>query len=202
MNKLLLFAFSLISGVVLAQSPNAPITPLDTTKRDPIKPPQSNDIDPTTGINTGYAIPENLAKVSATFYKLTEAAGLAETLRSRGPITMFVPQEQAFTKLSKDKMDSLLRPGNMPQLIALVSYHAVPGKLTLRKIASQIDSKTGVATFTTLSGGKLYAKYDANRNLVLVDETGHQSIIAIDGIEQYNGIINIIDTVLQPKNRL
>jgi uncharacterized surface protein with fasciclin (FAS1) repeats len=83
-----------------------------------------------------------------------------------------------------------------------VSYHAVAGKLTLRKIASQMDKKTGIATLTTLSGGKLYAKYDGNRNLILVDETGHQCIITRDGIKQHNGLFNVIDTVLQPKNRL
>ena len=204
MNKLLLIVFILFSTELVAQSPNAPITPTDTTKRDPIKPPQSKDIDLATGINTGYYIGDNLSMVKAfsKFYKLMDVAGLTETFRSRGPITIFVPDDQAFAKLSAGKTDSLLMHNNLPYLIALVSYHAIPGKLTLGKIAKQIDSKTGVATFTTLSGGKLYVKYDNNRNLVLVDETGHQSIITRDGITQNNGLFNIIDTVLQPKNRL
>lgn len=204
MNKLLLIIFLFFSADLVAQSPNAPITPTDTTKRDPIKPPQSKDIDPATGINTGYYITDNLnmAKTFSKFYNLMDAAGLAETFRSRGPITIFVPDDQAFAKLSTGKTDSLLMHNNLPQLLALVTYHAIPGKLTLGKIAKQIDGKTGLATFTTLSGGKLYAKYDGNRNLVLVDETGHQSIITRDGIKQHNGLFNVIDTVLQPKNRL
>lgn len=204
MNKLVLILFIFFSSGLLAQSPHAPITPTDTTKRDPIKPPQSKDIDPATGLNTGYYIGDNLSMVKgfSRFFKLMDAAGLTETFRSRGPITIFVPGDEVLSKLSAGKTDSLLRMDNLPELIALVSYHAVPGKLTLGKIAKQIDGKTGLATFTTLSGGKLYAKYNGNRNLVLVDETGRQSIITRDGIKQHNGLFNVIDTVLQPKNRL
>lgn len=204
MNKLILIIFILFSTDLIAQSPNAPITPTDTTKRDPIKPPQSKDIDPATGINTGYYIADNLsmAKTFSKFFKLMDAAGLTETFRSRGPITVFIPGDEAFAKLSTGKIDSLLIMDKLPELIALASYHAIPGKLTLAKMAKQIDGKTGLATFTTLSGGKLYAKYDGNRNLVLVDETGRQAIITRDGIKQHNGLFNVIDTVLQPKNRL
>ena len=204
MNKLLLIVFILFSSTVWAQSPNVPITPLDTTKRDPIKPPQSKDIDPATGLNTGYYIGDNVSMVKgfSSFYKLMDAAGLTETFRSRGPITVFIPTDEVLAKLSAGKTDSLLMTDNLPELIALVSYHAIPGKLTFGKIAKQIDGKTGLATFTTLSGGKLYAKYDSNRNFVLVDETGRQARITWEGIKQHNGLFNVIDTVLQPKNRL
>ena len=204
MNKLLLIIFIILPFALLAQSPNTPITPLDTTQRDPIKPPQSKDIDPVTGLNTGYYIGDNLSMVKtfSKFYKLMDAAGLTETFRSRGPITIFVPGDEAFAKLSAGKTDSLLMHNNLPQLIALISYHAVPGKLTLANITKQIDGKTGIATFTTLSGGKLYAKYDGNRNLILVDENGRQGIITRDGIKQYNGLFNIVDTILQPKSKL
>ena len=204
MNKLLLIIFILFSSDLLAQSPNVPITPLDTTQRDPIKPPQSKDIDPATGLNTGYYIGDNLSMVKgfSRYYKLMEAAGLVETFRSRGPITIFVPGDEAFAKLSAGKTDSLLMTDNLPELIALVSYHAIAGKLTLGNIAKEIDGKSGLATFTTLAGGKLYARYDSNRNLVLIDETGHQAIITRDAIKQNNGLFNIIDTVLQPKNKL
>jgi uncharacterized surface protein with fasciclin (FAS1) repeats len=209
MNKLLLIIFILFSTDIVAQSPNAPVSnaailSIDTNQRDPVKPSQSKDIDPPTGLNTGYYIADNLSKVKifSKFFKLVDAAGLTETLRSRGPITVFIPGNEVLAKLSAGKTDSLLSTDNLPELIALVSYHAVPGKLTLAKIAKQIDGKTGTATFTTLSGGKLYAKYDGNRNLVLVDETGHQGIINRDGIKQNNGLFYVIDTVLQPKKRL
>jgi uncharacterized surface protein with fasciclin (FAS1) repeats len=204
MNKLIVFILLILPSVLWAQSPNAPITPTDTTKRDPIKPPQSKSVDPATGLNTGYYIADNLSMVKtfSKFYKLMDAAGLTETFRSRGPITVFIPNDLALAKLSVGRTDSLLMHNNLPQLIALVSYHAIPGKLTLGKIAKQIDGKTGLATFTTLSGGKLYARYDGNRNLVLIDETGRQAIITRDGIKQHNGLFNVIDTVLQPKNRL
>jgi uncharacterized surface protein with fasciclin (FAS1) repeats len=204
MKKLVLILFIFFTTDLLAQAPDIPITPTDTTQRDPIKPPQSKDIDPVTGVNTGYYIADNLhlVKTFSKFFKLMDAAGLTETFRSRGPITVFIPTDEVLAKLSVEKTDSLLRTDNLPALIALVSYHSVAGKLTLRKIASQIDKKTGIATLTTLSGGKLYAKYDGNRNLILVDETGHQCIIARDGIKQHNGLFNVIDTVLQPKNRL
>ncbi len=203
MKKLVLIFLIFFSGDLLAQSPNTPITPLDTTKRDPVKPPQSKDIDPATGLNTGYYIGDNLSMVKnfSKFYKLMDAAGLTETFRSRGPITVFIPGDEVMAKLSAGKIDSLLKMDNLPELIALVSYHAIPGKLTLGKIAKQIDGKTGLATFTTLSGGKLYAKRDGGR-LILIDETGNQSIITRNGIKQHNGLFSIIDRVLQPKERL
>lgn len=208
MNKLFLILFVFLSTDLLAQSPNAPvsnasITPIDTTKKDPPKPPKSKDIDRETGINTGYYIADNivLVKTFSNFFKMMDAAGLTETFRSRGPITIFVPGDDAFSKLSAGKMDSLYRMNNLPELIALVSYHAIPGKLTLAKMAKQIDGKTGLASFTTLSGRKLYAKRDGN-HLVLVDETGHQSIITKDEIRQHNGLFNVIDAILQPKEHL
>ena len=209
MNKLILIIFIILPAALFAQSPNAPvsnasITPIDTTQKDPVKPPQSEDIDPATGLNTGYYIGDNLSIVKgfSRFYKLMDASGMTETFRSRGPITVFIPTDEVLAKLSAGKTDSLLMTDNLPELIALVSYHAIPGKLTFGKIAKQIDGKTGLATFTTLSGGKLYAKYDGNRNLVLVDETGRQARITREGIKQHNGLFNVIDTVLQPKNRL
>ncbi|RZA01856.1 MAG: fasciclin domain-containing protein [Sphingobacteriaceae bacterium] len=203
MKKLVLFLFIFLSGDLIAQSPNTPITALDTTKRDPVKPPQSKDIDPATGLNTGYYIGDNLSMVKnfSRFYKLMDAAGLTETFRSRGPITVFIPGDEVMAKLSAGKIDSLLKMDNLPELIALVSYHAIPGKLTLGKMAKQIDGKTGLATFTTLSGGKLYAKRDGGR-LILIDETGNQSIITRNDIKQHNGLFSIIDRVLQPKERL
>ncbi len=203
MKKLVLIFLIFFSGDLLAQSPNTSITSLDTTKTDAIKPPQSKDIDAATGLNTGYYIGDNLAMVKgfSTFFKLMDAAGLTETFRSRGPITVFIPSDEALAKLSAGKTDSLLRTNNLPELIALVSYHAIPGKLTLSKMAKQIDGKTGLATFTTLSGGKLYAKRDGGR-LILIDETGQQAIVTRDGVKQHNGLFNIINTVLHPKKRL
>ncbi len=92
-------------------------------------------------------------------------------------------------------------PDNLPLLIAFVTYHAIPGKLNFRKLAKQIDSKTRVATFTTLSGAKLKAKM-VGSNLILVDDTGHESTITKNDLPQINGFIHIIDTPLSPKNKL
>lgn len=203
MNKLLLSAFLLLTtGGLFAQV--APATPNSIAEASMAKPVPIKGADPKTGMVPTYFIGDNilLAKMGSSFYKAVQAAGLQETFKSRGPFTLFLPNDEAFAKLSKGRTDSLYMVKYLPQLIALVTYHAIPGRMKKRDIEKKIDSKTGLATFTTLSGGKLYAKFDASHNLILVDETGHQSTIIQPDLPQYNGLIQVIDTVLQPKDRL
>ncbi len=197
-----LLFLTLNSYILLAQI--TPSTPTSIAEASMAKPAPIKGADPKTGMVPTYQIGDNvfLSTMGQSFYKALKAAGLEETLKSRGPITLFMPDDAAFAKLSKGKIDSLYRHDRLPQLIATISYHAIPGKLKVKDIAKKIDPKTGLAKFTTLSGGILYAKLDANHNIVLVDETGHQAIITQPELPQYNGYIHVIDTVLQPKDIL
>lgn len=134
-----------------------------------------------------------------SFYRVIKFANLSETIRSRGPITVFAPDNDAFAKLSQGKLDSLLDAKNQPYLIALVTYHVVPGLLKAKDIIHEINANKGTATFTTLTGSKLTARLDANRNIVLIDENGGQSVISKFDIQQNNGVIHIVNAVLMPR---
>jgi len=130
-----------------------------------------------------------------------EDAGLTETFKSKGPITVFAPTNQAFEKLPAGELDTLLQPKHKYDLSYLLTYHAIAGRLTARDIARKINSNNGQATFTTIAGSKLIAKIDENRNIVLIDENGGKSIISKFDIQQSNGMLHIVSAVLVPKPR-
>ncbi|MGZ3754196.1 MAG: fasciclin domain-containing protein [Mucilaginibacter sp.] len=138
----------------------------------------------------------------SNFFKAVQAANLTETLKSKGPITIFVPNDTAFDKLPPGIMDTLSKPSHLPDLIALVTNHAIPGKLTAKTIARQIKTHKNNIVFTTLAGSKLIAKLDDNGNIVLMDETGGRCTVTETNHEQSNGELFIINTVLIPKNKL
>ena len=201
MNKLILITVLIFStNLAIAQvAPSTPTSIVDSSMAKPVvKPP-----DVQTGMSVSKNISENLASSStySQFFNALKSADVVETFMSRGPITLFVPDDAAFAKLSKGKADSLLNPTNLPLLIAFVTYHAIPGKLSFRGIAKKIDKKTQLATLTTLSGSKLFAKIEGS-NLILIDDTGHKSAVTKTDLAQGNGYIHLIDTPLSPKNKL
>jgi uncharacterized surface protein with fasciclin (FAS1) repeats len=144
---------------------------------------------------------ENMAKSKEYSVLITaiENAGLTQTFKSKGPITIFAPTNQAFNKLPVGVLDSLLLPIHKFDLSYLITYHAIAGKLSARDIARKINANNGQATFTTIAGSKLIAKIDVNRNIILVDENGGESIISKFDIPQSNGVLHVVNAVLTPK---
>jgi len=135
----------------------------------------------------------------SAFYKIIQAAGLTETFKSKGPITVFAPNNSAFSGLLAGKLDTLQMADHKYDLIALITYHSLSGIVTANDITHAINSNKGLATFITITGNKLMAKFDSNRNIVLVDENGGQSVISTFDLEQSNGLIHIITAVLIPR---
>ena len=133
-----------------------------------------------------------------TLIRVINAAGLAESLKA-GTMTFFAPTNQAFEKLPPGVLDTLLLPAHKTDLINLINYHAVQGKINSKDIERQIKAGNGQATFITLAGGILTARINENRNVVLTDANGGQSIITRLDIEQSNGMLFIVNAVLQPK---
>lgn len=136
------------------------------------------------------------------FYKLIEQAGLSETFKSAGPITLFLPDNVAFEKMPKAKLDTLMRSDHQLELVAFVTYYAIPGKLNAHNIEKQIKKKKNLAVFKTVSGAQLKAKLDAANHIVLVDELGHESTITMINIKQSNGMMFVISDILLPKNHM
>ena len=140
-----------------------------------------------------------LSKEYTTLVTAIADAGLTETFKSKGPITIFAPTNQAFDNLPAGELDTLLKPSHKFELNHLITTHAIAGKLTAHDIAHKINSNNGLATFTTIAGTIITAKIDANRNIVLTDEIGGESIISKFDIQQSNGMLHIITAVLVPK---
>lgn len=134
-----------------------------------------------------------------SFYRTIKFSNSSETIRSRGPITIFVPDNDAFAKLPDGRLDSLLDIKRQPDLIAMVTYHILPGIVKAKDIIHEINANKGTATFITLTGNKLMARLDANRNIVLIDENGGQSVISKFDIPQNNGVVHIVTAVLMPR---
>jgi uncharacterized surface protein with fasciclin (FAS1) repeats len=121
-----------------------------------------------------------------TLVASVQAADLVDTLKSEGPFTVFAPTDDAFAKLPAGTVENLLKPENKAQLVAILTYHVVPGKIMAADIAGK---KANVAT---VQGSELAV--DAT-NGVMVDGA---KVVAAD-IEATNGVIHVIDTVVLPK---
>ncbi|MEO6632935.1 MAG: fasciclin domain-containing protein [Mucilaginibacter sp.] len=142
-----------------------------------------------------------LSKEYTTLVIAIEDAGLTETFKSKGPITFFAPTNQAFEKLPAGELDTLLKPNHKLDLNYLITSHAIVGKLSVKDIQHKINSNKGEATFRTIAGTTLTARIDSNRNIVLIDDNGGQSIISKFDIQQSNGMLHIVNAVLVPKTK-
>jgi uncharacterized surface protein with fasciclin (FAS1) repeats len=141
------------------------------------------------------------AKEYSVLVNAIACTGLTETFKSKGPITIFAPTDQAFAKLPAGQMDTLLKPVHKYDLSYLITYHAIAGRLSVKDIEKLINSNNGQALLTTIAGIKITAHIDANRNIVLVDENGGESVISKFDIRQSNGMLHVVNAVLVPKNK-
>ena len=137
------------------------------------------------------------SKDHTTLVAAVKAADLVTTLKGKGPFTVFAPTNAAFDALPAGTVDTLLKPENKMMLQNILKYHVVAGNMDSKAIAKAIKKGKGMATFTTVAGGKLMAKMDGS-TLVLTDEKGGMSRVTIADVKQSNGYIHVIDTVLMP----
>jgi uncharacterized surface protein with fasciclin (FAS1) repeats len=122
-----------------------------------------------------------------TLVSAVKAAGLVETLQGSGPFTVFAPTDEAFAKLPAGTVENLLKPENKSKLVAVLTYHVVPGKVMSNDIAGK---KT---TVKSVEGSEI--KVDATSG-VKVDNA---KVVKPD-IEASNGVIHVIDTVIMPQS--
>lgn len=138
------------------------------------------------------------SKDHTTLVAAVKAAGLVETLQSKGPFTVFAPTNAAFDKLPAGTVDTLLKPENIKTLQNVLTYHVVAGKMNASDIAKAIKAGKGKATLKTVSGGTLTAWMDG-KDLYISDESGSKAKVTIADVNQSNGVIHVVDTVLLPK---
>lgn len=132
-----------------------------------------------------------------TLVAAVKAAGLVETLKGKGPFTVFAPTNAAFDKLPAGTVDTLVKPENKATLTKILTYHVVAGKMDSKAIAKAIKKGKGTATLKTVSGGTLKAMMEGD-SLVLTDEKGGKSTVTIADVMQSNGVIHVVDTVVMP----
>jgi uncharacterized surface protein with fasciclin (FAS1) repeats len=125
------------------------------------------------------------------------AAGLAETLSSPGPFTVFAPVNDAFAALPAGTVDTLLLPENKDALTKVLTAHVVAGDLKAADLIAQATANGGTATLTTVSGDTLTFAVEGGA-AVVTDESGGKATVTIADVDQSNGVIHVVDKVLLP----
>jgi uncharacterized surface protein with fasciclin (FAS1) repeats len=137
------------------------------------------------------------SKDHTTLVAAVKAAGLVDTLEGTGPFTVFAPTNEAFAKLPAGTVDTLLKPENKATLVKILTYHVLPGKYTAAKLKKEVMKDGGTASIKTVEGDALTFTMDG-ADLVVKDEKGMTAHITVANVMQSNGVIHVIDTVLQP----
>ena len=120
-----------------------------------------------------------------TLVAAVQAAGLVDALKGEGPLTVFAPTDEAFAKLPAGTVETLLKPENKDQLIAVLTYHVVAGKVMAADVV-KLDSAT------TLQGADVSIKVEDGKVHI-----NNATVVKAD-IVTSNGVIHVIDTVILP----
>jgi uncharacterized surface protein with fasciclin (FAS1) repeats len=121
-----------------------------------------------------------------TLVTAVSKAGLVDTLKSKGPFTVFAPTDEAFAKLPAGTVEDLIKPENKEKLTAILTYHVVPGKVLAKDVVKLSEAATvqGSSVTIRVEDGKVY-----------VDDA---QVVKTD-IHTSNGVIHVIDSVILPK---
>jgi uncharacterized surface protein with fasciclin (FAS1) repeats len=133
-----------------------------------------------------------------TLVAAVKAAGLVDTLKGKGPFTVFAPTNAAFDKLPSGTVQTLLMPENKGMLTKVLTYHVVAGRYDSKKLMQLIKKGHGQAALRTVSGGTLTARMNGMNGISLTDEKGGTSNVTTADVYQSNGVIHVVDTVLMP----
>jgi uncharacterized surface protein with fasciclin (FAS1) repeats len=137
------------------------------------------------------------SKDHTTLVAAVKAAGLVDTLQGSGPFTVFAPTNAAFAKLPAGTVDSLLKPQMKEKLVAVLTYHVLPGRLSVKDLWEASNKGGGKAKFKTVEGEELTVEFKG-QVLTIRDSKGNASKVTIQNVFQSNGVIHVIDNVLMP----
>jgi uncharacterized surface protein with fasciclin (FAS1) repeats len=130
------------------------------------------------------------SKDHTTLVAAVKAAGLVDTLSGPGPFTVFAPTNAAFGKLPKGAVETLVKPENKAKLTKILTYHVVPGKL-------EASDLTDGKKLKTVEGETLTVKHDSKK-IWIIDAKGDKAQVTIPNVNQSNGVIHVVNTVLMP----
>ena len=161
----------------------------------------------TTDVSTEATMPEQetIAEIAmgnedfSTLVTAVMAAGLAETLNSEGPFTVFAPTNAAFDKLPEGTVSTLVEPANKEKLAGILKYHVVSGEYMAADVVKAINDNDGSFTIPTVQGGELTATLEGE-NVILTDAAGNKSTVIMTDVDASNGVIHAIDAVVMAKS--
>jgi uncharacterized surface protein with fasciclin (FAS1) repeats len=145
-------------------------------------------------------IAENCA-TAPNLRMLSRAIGLSkarEPLSARAPVTIFAPTDAAFHRLAPGAVNQLLAPANRPALDRVMSYHIVPGTITLEQLRGRINAAGGSVQLPTVAGVPLTATSEGQA-IALIDANGSKSYVETPDVQQVNGIVHVVNGVLVPQ---
>ena len=137
------------------------------------------------------------SKDHTTLVAAVKAAGLVETLQSNGPFTVFAPTNAAFNKLPAGTVEMLVKPENKNTLTNILTYHVVPGKISAKDLWDWTKKNDGKYMTKTVQGEEL-TFWSKGKDMYIKDAKGNSARITIADVNQSNGVIHVIDTVLMP----
>ena len=134
-----------------------------------------------------------------TLVAAVQAAGLVDALQGPGPMTVFAPVNAAFDALPAGTVEALLQPENLETLQRILTAHVVAGNLSSAELMRRArNSGDGFFHMQTLSGAPLSAQV-RGRSLWIYDQSGNAGRVTISDVNQSNGVIHVVDTVLLPR---
>lgn len=192
-----------ISGLLMVASAEARPPQAAPAPAAPAAPAAEAAPNPAVGgaaMDAAKPIPENAAAAPnlTTLVSATKAAGLDATLAGPGPFTVFAPTNDAFGRLAPGTVDTLMKPENKATLVKVLSYHVVPGAITLEQLKQQMTAGGGTAKLTTVEGEPLTVT-DLNGAIQITDVNGNKSYVEVPDVRQSNGVVHVVNGVLLPK---
>ena len=132
-----------------------------------------------------------------TLVAAVKAAGLVDTLSGDGPVTVFAPTDAAFGKLPAETLEALMQPAYKDKLTEILTCHVVSADAMSTAIKGMVDDDGGMHIVPTVGGCELEATYEGD-NIMLKDERGQMINVTIADVDQSNGVIHVVDTVILP----
>ncbi|MBT2623205.1 MULTISPECIES: fasciclin domain-containing protein [Chryseobacterium] len=137
------------------------------------------------------------SKDHKTLVAAVKAAGLVETLQGSGPFTVLAPTDAAFAKLPKGTVENLVKPENKEMLTKILTYHVLAGKYSAKEIWAAVKAGNGKSMMKTVEGEDV-TFWTKGKDLYIKDAKGNSAKVTIADVNQSNGVIHVIDTVLMP----
>ncbi|KQP51530.1 fasciclin domain-containing protein [Methylobacterium sp. Leaf108] len=137
------------------------------------------------------------SKDHTTLVAAVKAAGLVDTLSGPGPFTVFAPTNAAFAKLPAGTVETLVKPENKGTLTKILTYHVVSGIYTAKDLMKLVKDGGGEAQLKTVEGTPLVIQAKG-KSVFVTDTKGSTAKVTVANVMQSNGVIHVVNGVLQP----